>query len=130
MNWKLIFGCSLFGLAMAIATVFVIPSNIEPFFWLAIFLICAYLIAKNASGKYFLHGFVLSLANCVWVTSAHVLFYSSYIANHPAEAAMSQQMPMPEHPRMMMLIMGPVIGIASGLVQGLFSWIASKIVMK
>jgi uncharacterized membrane protein len=33
MNWKLIFLLSLFGLAMAIATVFVIPSNIEPLFW-------------------------------------------------------------------------------------------------
>ena len=47
MNWKLIFGLSLFGLAMAIATVFVIPSKIEPFFWLAIFIICAIVIAKG-----------------------------------------------------------------------------------
>jgi hypothetical protein len=28
-DWKLIFGLSLFGLAMAIGTVFVIPSNVE-----------------------------------------------------------------------------------------------------
>jgi hypothetical protein len=48
MNWKLIFQLSLFGLAMGIATVFVIPSNIEPAFWLVIFLICAYLIAKQS----------------------------------------------------------------------------------
>jgi hypothetical protein len=32
MDWKLILGLSLFGLAMAIATVFVIPSSIEPVF--------------------------------------------------------------------------------------------------
>ncbi len=129
-NWKLIFSLSLFGLAMAIATVFVIPSNIEPVFWLVIFIACAYFIAKYASGKYFLHGFVLSLANCVWITSAHILLYSTYIMNHPQEAAMSAKMPMPEHPRMMMLIMGPAIGIVSGLVQGLFAFIASKIVKK
>jgi hypothetical protein len=36
MDWKLIFGLSLFGLAMAIATVFIVPSNIEPAFWLVI----------------------------------------------------------------------------------------------
>jgi hypothetical protein len=30
MNWKLIIQLSMFGLAMGIATVFVIPSNIEP----------------------------------------------------------------------------------------------------
>ena len=35
-DWKLIFRLSLFGLAMAIATVFAIPSNIEPAFWLVI----------------------------------------------------------------------------------------------
>ena len=130
MNWKLIFGCSLFGLAMAIATVYVIPSTIEWAFWLPVFLINAYLLAKNASGKYFLHGFLVSLVNCAWITGAHVLLYSTYIASHPAEAAMQQQMPMPTHPRLMMLIMGPVIGIVSGLVQGLFAWIASKIVKK
>lgn len=130
MNWKLIFGLSLFGLAMAVATVFVIPSNIEPIFWLAIFILCAYFIAKNAGGKYFLHGFVLSLANCVWITAAHVLLFSTYIVNHPAEAAMSQQMPMPEHPRMMMLVMGPVIGIVFGIILGLFCWAASKMVKK
>ncbi len=130
MNRKLIFTLSLFGLAMAIASVFVIPSKIEPAFWLVIFITCAYFIAKNASGKYFLHGFVLSLANCVWITCAHVLFYATYIANHPDEAAMSAKMPLPEHPRMMMLVMGPIIGIISGVVQGLFAFIASKIVKK
>ena len=130
MNWKLIFSLSLFGFAMAIATVFVIPSKIEPVFWLVIFIACAYIIAKNAPEKYFLHGFVLSLANCVWITSAHILFYATYIANHPDEAAMSAKMPMPEHPRMMMLVMGPVIGIISGVVQGLFAFIASKIIKK
>jgi hypothetical protein len=55
-NWKLIFQLSLFGLAMAIATVYWIPQNVEPFFWLVIFIICAYLIAKRCSDKYFLHG--------------------------------------------------------------------------
>ncbi len=47
MNWNLIFKLSLFGLAMGIATVYWIPSNIEPYFWLVIFIICAYAIAKN-----------------------------------------------------------------------------------
>ncbi len=31
---------------MGIATVFVIPSNIEPWFWLLIFGVCAFLIAR------------------------------------------------------------------------------------
>ena len=75
MSWKLIFALSGFGLAMAIATVFVIPSSIEPLFWLAIFVVSAWLIAKKAPGKYFLHGFCVSLVNCVWITGAHIAHF-------------------------------------------------------
>jgi hypothetical protein len=130
MNKKLIFQLSLFGLAMAIATVYIIPSKIEPIFWLVIFIICAYLIAKRAPGKYFLHGFLTSLANSVWITLTHVALYSTYIANHPEEAAMSAKMPMADHPQIMMAIMGPIVGVVSGLVLGLFAFIASKMVKK
>jgi hypothetical protein len=128
MNWKLVFQLSLFGLAMGIATVFWIPSNIEPLFWLVIFLISAYIIAKRCSGKYFMHGLMVSLANSVWVTASHVLLFGRYIANHPKEAAMMTSMPLPTHPRLMMVIMGPVIGLVSGLVLGLFAFVASKLV--
>jgi hypothetical protein len=82
MNWKLIFGLSLFGLAMAVATVYCIPSNIEPILWLVIFLLCAYLIAKNAAGKYFLHGFLVSIVNCIWITGVHIMLSSTYLASH------------------------------------------------
>ena len=115
MNWKLILQLSLFGLAMAIATVFVIPSNIEPLFWLAIFIVCAYLIAKNCSEKYFLTGLLVSLLNAVWITAAHILLFDTYIANHTQEATMMTKMPISVNPKLMMLITGPVIGVVSGL---------------
>jgi hypothetical protein len=131
MNWKLIITLSLFGLAMAIATVYVIPSTIEPIFWLVIFITCAYFIAKKAPGKYFLHGFCTSLVNCIWITGAHILLFTTYIAKHVQELEMSNKMPILHgHPRQQMLIMGPAIGIISGLVLGLFCFIASKIVKK
>jgi hypothetical protein len=130
MNVKLIFQLSLFGLAMAIGTVFFISSSIEPFCWLVIFLICAYIIAKKCTEKYFLHGLLVSLVNSVWITAAHVIFFDTYIANHPEEATMMENMPMPGTPRIMMLVMGPVVGLISGLVLGTFAFIASKIVKK
>jgi hypothetical protein len=130
MNWKLIFQLSLFGLAMALATISLIPQNIEPFFWLIVFLVCAYIIAKRCSGKYFLHGFLLSLVNCVWITGFHIIFSTTYLQNHPNMAQMSANMPLSNHPRLMMLLMGPLFGAAFGLVQGLFAFIASKIVKK
>ena len=130
MNNKLIFQLSLFGLAMAFATVYFIPSNIEPLCWLAIFVLCAYFIAKNCTGKYFLHGLFVSLLNAVWITTVHIILFDTYIASHPQEAEMMTKMPMPDSPRLMMIMTGPLVGLISGLVLGLFSFIASKIIKK
>jgi hypothetical protein len=131
MNWKLLIQLSVFGLIMAFATVFLIPEKFEPFFWLAIFLFSAYVIAKVCTGKYFLQGFVVSLFNCVWITIAHIVFYSTYIANHPAVAKMAVDHPfLPRHPRLAMLITGPVFGIVCGIILGIFCLIASKFVTK
>ncbi|HZS37837.1 MAG TPA: hypothetical protein VFF06_13460 [Polyangia bacterium] len=127
LDGKLIAALSLFGLAMGLATVFVIPSSVEPFCWLAIFVVCAYVIARRAPGRYFLHGFLVSLVNSVWVTAAHVTFFESYLARHPQEAAMMTRMPLPDSPRVMMLMTGPVVGVVSGLVLGLFAFVAGKI---
>jgi hypothetical protein len=118
----------MFGLAMGIATAFVIPSSIEPFFWLAIFAVCAYLVARRAPGKRFLHGFLVSIVNSVWITAAHIALFDSYLPRHPDEAAMMTKMPMPDSPRLMMLMTGPLVGIGSGLVLGLICFVAGKIV--
>jgi len=130
MNVKLIFQLSLFGLAMGLATVFWIPSTSELFYWLVIFVFCAYLISLKSSGKYFMSGLWVGIANCVWITTAHILFFHTYIAGHPQEAELITKMPLPDSPRLMMLIAGPVTGIISGLVLGLFAFIASLILQK
>jgi hypothetical protein len=130
LDWKLILLLSMFGLAMGIATVFVIPSNIEPTLWLAIFVVCAYLIARKAPNKLFHYGFLVSLVNSVWITSAHIVLVDGYLPRHPNEAAMMAKMPMPDSPRLMMLMTGPVVGIISGVVLGLFSFVAGKLVKK
>src|ERR1700685_3775799 len=96
MNWKIIFLLSLFGLAMGIATVFVIPSNIEPLFWLVIFVISAFVIARAPASRHFLHGLLVGIVNSVWITGAHILFVNQYLANHAKEAAMMQNMPRPD----------------------------------
>jgi hypothetical protein len=130
LDWSLVLGLSAFGLAMGIATVFVIPSSAEPFFWLGIFVVCAYLVAKRAPANFFLHGLLVSLVNCVWITTAHIVLIDSYLPRHPDEAAMMTRMPMPDSPRLMMLMTGPLVGVGSGLVLGLFSFIAAKVVRR
>ena len=137
MNWNLILRLSLFGLAMGIATVFWIPTHVEPFFWLAIFVLCAILIARRCSKRYFLHGFLVSLCNSVWITAVHAAFFDRYVAFHPEVLQMSASLPLSEHPRVAMVLFGPVVGAVFGLVLGLLSvicrvvaFIASKLVKK
>jgi hypothetical protein len=128
MSWKLIFALSMFGLGMAFATVFVVPPDIEPFAWLGIFVVCAVVLAKRAPGRYFLHGVCVSLVNSVWITGAHVALFDKYLAGHAREAAMSAQMHWAS-PKVMMAVSGPVVGLVSGVVLGLFAYIASKLVV-
>ena len=128
MNWNLLIKLSLFGLIMGVATAFFIPSNIEGILWPVIFIICAYLIAKNCTQMYFTNGFCLSLLNCVWIIAAHAIFYNNYLKGHAQEAAMYNGNPYKIPPQLALAIIGIFIGIASGLVQGLFAFIASKIV--
>lgn len=113
---------------MGVATVFVIPSNVEPDFWLFIFIACAYLIARNRADRHFLHGLLLGIVNSVWVTGAHIAFFSQYIANHPKEAAMMSSMPLPDSPRLMTACIGPIIGIISGVIIGVLAYVAGRLV--
>jgi hypothetical protein len=113
---------------MGVATVFVIRSDVEPVFWLFIFLVCAYLIARKRPDRHFLHGLLLGIVNSVWVTGAHIAFFSQYIANHPKEAAMMGSMPLPDSPRLMMACVGPIIGMISGLIIGMLAYVAGKLV--
>jgi hypothetical protein len=127
MNWKLIFQLSLFGLAMAILTVFVISATVEPIFWGVIFVACAFQIAARAPRWFFLHGFLVSLVNGVWITVVHVLLFNQYIMRHPDEAQMMADLHLSMSPRALMAVMGPIIAILSGLILGLFSFIAGRI---
>jgi len=125
MNWKLIFALSLFGLAMGVATVFVVPSKVEPIYWLVIFVVCAVIIARAGVPKPFLHGLLVSVVNSVWIIAAHEIFFDRYVAGHPEEASMpTGGIP----PRVFMVIFGLIIGVVSGLVLGLFAWTASRFV--
>jgi hypothetical protein len=103
---------------------------VEPWAWLAIFLICAFAIARVAPGKPFLHGLLLGIANSVWVTGAHVILFDAYLAHHAKEAEMMRSATMPVSPRLMMACVGPIIGVVSGAVIGLLAMGASRLVRR
>lgn len=126
MNGKLVVQLSLFGLVMAVATVWVVPSTLEPLFWLVIFPICAYYIARRAPHSYFLHGLLVGILNSVWITSAHLLFFDAYLARHAREAEMMTQMPLA--PKAMMLVTGPIVGVVTGIFLGVLALVVHRII--
>ena len=130
MNWKLIFTLSLFGVAMGVASLFGLTGKIEPLLWLGIFILYAVMIAKKARSKHFLHGFLVSVLNGIWVGIIHSAFSSTLFLNNPEMLEGFQKLPQSFSPQAMMLVMGPLIGAATGIVAGLFALIAVKVMAK
>ena len=125
MDWRLVLSLSLFGLAMAFGTVYVIPPSVEPFIWLAILVTSAVIIARRRPDRPFAHGFATGLMNSVWMTAGHILLYDTFMAGHPSEAEFIKTAPMP--PRVMMLLTGPVVGIVTGIIMGGIAAIAVRV---
>jgi len=135
MNGRLILQLALFGLAMAIATVYVVPPGVASPLWLGIVIGSAFLIARRAPGKFFLHGFLVGLANWVSVTGTHVLLFDAYVARHGQDVAAMQAMTVPA-----MGVLAPVVGWmrrygvpvpgASGVLIGLLAWAGSKVLRR
>jgi hypothetical protein len=136
MNWKLIFVLSLVGFAMALESVFLPSSRPESLVWPVVFIVYAFVIARRAPGRYFLHGFLVGLTNWVWVAAAHVILHDVYVATHAKDVATMHAMALPDMPQQMAAFVRgvledgiPIPGL-SGLVIGLLAWIASRIQRK
>jgi len=131
MNWKLIFMLSIIGLAMGFLTVSPMNMAVENSIWGAICLFNGFIIARFCSEKYFLTGFLVSMVNCVWVTGAHLLFFHDYINNHTEMVKSMNWFHLNgTHPRIGMLLTGPIIGASFGIVIGLLALLFSKIMKK
>ncbi|MSR22442.1 MAG: hypothetical protein EXR92_02685 [Gemmatimonadetes bacterium] len=92
MNWKLVLQLSLFGLVMAVATVFWIPSTVEPAFWLVIFGFSAYLIAPRTVGP---SGMMLVIGPVIGVVSGVVIGLFVLLAAKLIKVRPSRKAPFP-----------------------------------
>jgi len=130
MNWNLIVRLSFFGFLMGGLSVSVLPEVVEAVMWILVYLFSAYVIAKRCTHKFFLNGFMLSMVNSGWVTGFHVIFYKTYLSEHPASDLMYSFLPLSDFPRLGMVIMAPVFGAFFGVFLGLFSLIMSKVIKR
>ncbi len=135
MRWSLVRSLSMFGLAMALGTIALIPARLGGPLWIVIFLVTSLIVAKRADRLFFLHGFLVGLVNWAWVTAAHVAFHGAYVAHHAADiaarGAMAPAMPAPLAPAyaLMQAYDVPIPG-ASGLIYGALSWLGSKVLRR
>lgn len=132
MNWKLIIGLSICGVIMGFAAILGLPSKLEPFAWLPLFLLSAWLIARNTDKRHFLHGFLTGLANCAWNTLIHVWFSERYLAKHPVEAAQFLKMHAQSGATTIqsIVITSIVAGLMSAVVLGVFASMAAGFLKK
>ena len=131
MNFQLVFMLSGFGLAMGVASLLgLIPRGVELWLWLAIALICAVWIAKQVPSRRFMHGFLTGLISGMLSPLIQVAFFSLYLRNNAYAAESFRQVPAGFSPRLLVLIMTPVIGIIYGLCLGLLAWVAGKVLRR
>ena len=113
---------------MGLATVFVVPSKAEPAVWLPIFVVCALVIARMTPSQRFQHGLYLGLVNSLWITAVHVVLYDQYLASHPSEAALMANMAAIGSAKFTLVVTGPMFGLISGAILGVFTLIAGVFV--
>lgn len=130
MNWILIVMLGDFGLLMGIASVFGWSSGIETYLWIAIWILCAVLLAKRASGKVFLHGFLVGVIAALLNSVMTMAFFSTYILHNPKVEEAAGQMPEGFGMETALMISAPFIAAASGLILGLLTLGASKLFKK
>jgi hypothetical protein len=127
MKCRLIFFISCFGLLMGIASIAgIIRMEQEGRAWLVIALVSAAWIALQAPDKPFAHGFVAGLIAGAVAPLIQASFFPTYLAHDPVAAASFRQLPAGASPRLLMLMLAPMVGLFSGLTLGLLAWAARK----
>ena len=126
MNWKLILALSLSGLVIAVATLFGM-GFMGPTLWLFIGGLCACFIATRAPGKYFLHGFLVNVLSMFWIFAIHACYLLDVSRNKPE---IVEILPGGRSPQAMNLLLGLTAAAVTGVIGGLFGFVASAILKK
>lgn len=124
MNARLILSLSLLGLLVGIGAVTgLTPSGWELPIWCVIALVCAGVLARQAPGKLFLHGFLTGFIAGLLATLCQALFMNQFLAHNPKAAATFKTLPAGISPAVFVVVAAPIWGLALGAVIGLLTWI-------
>lgn len=127
MNWRLIFLFSLLAVVLAVASILGFVKSYEWLMWLVIGAYCGWQFAGRVSDDFFLHGFYLGILDGILNSTIKAIFFDSYLSNNPRMVEAFSSLPQDLSPRLVLLIMGPIIGAFSGVVFGVLAFMASKV---
>jgi hypothetical protein len=129
-NWKLVLGLSAFGPLMGLASVMGWTRNAEWAFWIAIFLLCAVVVARGVPSRRFSHGFLVGCIGGALSPLVQATLFSTYAAHNPEVVDSLQQSFGSLAPRTFVFVATPLIGLVFGLLQGLLAWVMGKLVAR
>ena len=112
---------------MAVASMLGLTHGIEPLLWLLIFVLYAWWIVKNCRRLYFVHAFLASVLNGIWISLIHGIFFSTYIRNNPEVVEKFKTLPPGVNVRVLMFVIGPLVGAIFGVIAGFFAIVAARI---
>ena len=128
MNLRLVACLSCFGVVLGVASVLgVIHPGQERWFWLVTAVVSIIVIARAAPGRYFMHGFLVGLFAGMLAPLIQGLAFNSFLAHNPSADEAFKRLPASIPPRVLVICTAPVLGIATGLILGLFTWLAGKL---
>jgi hypothetical protein len=122
LNVQILFALLLFGFVIELLCSTIVPSSVEMIFRFIAFVACAVIIAKAATGNYFLHGFILSF---VYTMLLPVFYQIEIIVLNLPKFSLFQGS---DKISLMVTISVTLVGaLITGLFLGLFSFIAAKL---
>lgn len=127
MNWRLIFLLSLLAIVLAVVSILGFVRSFEWLMWLIIGVYCGWQFAGRVTDDFFLHGFYLGILDGILNSTAKAIFFDSYLSNNPRMVEAFSSLPQDLSPRLVLLIMGPIIGAFSGVAFGVLAFLASKV---
>ncbi|MGH9787840.1 MAG: hypothetical protein ACRD4U_03945 [Candidatus Acidiferrales bacterium] len=130
MNWKLIVSLSGFGVVMGVLSVLGLSQGIEGWLWLALCIFCAGWMGTQLAERRFLHGFLTGLIGGAVAPVIQALFFSTYVANNPEFMQAAGQLPPGISPRIITVVAIPLGGLLSGVVLGLLTMLAGKVLYR
>ena len=126
MNWLLILLLSIFGVVMGFLSIKGYTGKIEPFLWLLLGIISALILSKNVNNRLFIHALVIGLFWGILNAIIQSGFFDQYLANNTNLQERFKNTGSIK-PQYFVLIMGPLIGLVTGVVLGGLSILLKKL---